>query len=701
MPCSRPPTSPKSYGGIHALRGATIDVRAGEVHALLGENGTGKSTLMRILCGVEPPDSGQIALHGEPVQFRSAAQAREAGVGIVFQELSLFPDLDVLANLFVGRELTRHGLVDRKAMRAAAKPIVDRLGLSFPLETKVATLTLAERQLVEIAKALVGRARLLILDEPNSALNAGESARLFKLINDLRDGGTALIYISHRLEEVFSLADRISVMRGGRIVETDKTSNLTLTSVVTSMLGRTPTDVTTDPTARVVDAPVAVRLDQVGVRGRVHDVSLDVHEGEVVGLVGLEGAGQQDVLRAIFGDLAIDAGRMELAARRWSPKNPRDAARAGVAFVPADRTRAGLMMNRSIGDNIAPVRMAIRAEPIYWQHDLHRRAERRVAELKIRTASTHQSADSLSGGNQQKIVLAKWLEIKPRVLLLDDPTRGVDVGGKAEIYELITRLADTGVAVLFTSSEFGEYQSVCHRVVVFRSGRAVGEMDVADASEHVLAEAVNSASNKVHRQNHSTSAYVTSDHADTNRNQGAIPEIAQCEPRCSSATLATACSSKSKSPAPAPAAAAAVAQHRAAAVARPRRQHRMPSRASMRRGRPSSSTHSSAPRSGRTRLLGQSRLRRRPVHRSTGSGPPTLTRRQPSRHCKTRQRPARTAPSWPPSQATCSGPDRPDRAAGRHDQPELARLQGGDTLRGEQVRARRRNGQGVRQGVAP
>lgn len=482
----------KNYGGVKALRGASIEVNSGEVHALLGENGTGKSTMMRILAGVERADSGTVRLAGETKEFRSAAEAREAGISIVFQELSLFPDLDVLANLFMGREPRRLGRVDRRAMRRRALPVVQKLGLNFALSTKVADLSLAERQLVEISKALLSKASLLILDEPNSALNATESTRLFSLIRELKADGTALIYISHRLEEVFSLADRISVMRGGQVVLTDTCANLSIPSVVEAMLGRKESIAAALGEARThVEGPTALRLENVGVGDRLHDISIDFGKGEVVGLVGLEGAGQQDVLRTVFGDLRPDAGRMTLDDLMWAPANPRAAARAGVAFVPADRTQAGLMMHRSIGDNIAQVRMAISGKPFFRQAELHERAQRRVDGLRIKTNSTHLPANSLSGGNQQKIVLAKWLEVNPRVLLLDDPTRGVDVGGKAEIYELIIELARTGVTVLFNSTEFIEYQAVCDRIVVFQSGRVKQEMDAANATEHVLAEAVN------------------------------------------------------------------------------------------------------------------------------------------------------------------------------------------------------------------
>ncbi len=504
----------KNYGGVKALQGASLEVHAGEVHALLGENGTGKSTMMRILAGVERADSGTVALAGKTRDFRSAAEAREAGISIVFQELSLFPDLDVLANLFMGREPRRLGRVDRRAMRRRAEPIVAKLGLNFSLSAKVADLSLAERQLVEISKALLSRASLLILDEPNSALNAAESARLFSLIRELKADGTALIYISHRLEEVFALADRISVMRGGRLVLTDTCANLTISSVVEAMLGRKESIAAGRGKQRSPsDRAITLRLDNVTAGDHLHEVSLEFGKGEVVGLVGLEGAGQQDVLRTVFGDLRPDTGSMTLADGTWAPAHPRAAARAGVAFVPADRTQAGLMMNRSIGDNIAQVRMAIDAKPFFRQGDLHERAQRRVDELRIKTNSTHLPANSLSGGNQQKIVLAKWLEVNPRVLLLDDPTRGVDVGGKAEIYELISALARSGVTVLFNSTEFIEYQAVCDRIVVFQAGRVKQEIDPATATEHVLAEAVNTTHFGPHQSTVPSSATSGSVHA--------------------------------------------------------------------------------------------------------------------------------------------------------------------------------------------
>lgn len=482
----------KNYGGVKALRGASIEINAGEVHALLGENGTGKSTMMRILAGVERADTGTVTFDGQPRDFRSTAEAREAGISIVFQELSLFPDLDVLANLFMGREPRRLGRVDRRAMRRRAEPIVAKLGLNFPLDTLVADLSLAERQLVEISKALLSQASLLILDEPNSALNATESTRLFRLIRELKADGTALIYISHRLEEVFALADRISVMRGGRVVLTDTCANLSIPSVVEAMLGAKNRVATERAASRVQpQRSTMLQLDRVTVGNRLHEVSLFAGQGEVLGLVGLEGAGQQDVLRTVFGDLRTNAGVMTLDGDAWAPANPRAAARAGVAFVPADRTQAGLMMGRSIGDNIAQVRMAIDAKPFFRPGDLHARAQRRVDELRIKTSSTQLPANSLSGGNQQKIVLAKWLEVNPRLLLLDDPTRGVDVGGKAEIYDLIIALARSGVTVLFNSTEFIEYQAVCDRIIVFQSGRVKQEIDPAMATEHTLAEAVN------------------------------------------------------------------------------------------------------------------------------------------------------------------------------------------------------------------
>ena len=484
----------KNYGGVQALRGASLRVHAGAIHALLGENGTGKSTLMKIVAGVEVPSAGTVRLAGAQIAAPGGPAGRHPGIGIVFQELSLFPDLDVLANLFAGREPTRGRLVDRAAMAHRAAPVLARVGLNVPLGTLVGRLSLAERQLVEICKALLGDASLLILDEPSSALNAVESARLFRLVRDLRDQGVGIIYISHRLEEVFALADRITVMRGGRVVDTGLAGEMSIPSVVRTMLG--------DSTARIEPAArrpapaggsMAVELSDVVVPGALAGVSLAAGAGEVLGLVGLDGAGHAIVLDLLFGTAAPSAGQTRLFGQPWRPRRPRDAVAAGVAFVPPDRARAGLMMLRSVADNIAQVRLtrSSGSDRMVRRRVVHQRARHWVERLGIRTASVGRPVNTLSGGNQQKVVLAKWLEVEPRLVLLNDPTRGVDVGGKADLYAIIRDLAGAGATVLFTSTELAEFALLCDRVLVFQAGRVVGTVTAAAATEHVLLEAVN------------------------------------------------------------------------------------------------------------------------------------------------------------------------------------------------------------------
>lgn len=484
----------KRYGGVHALRGASLTVHAGEIHALLGENGTGKSTMMRILAGVETADAGRVELLGREVSFGSPNQARAAGIGIVFQELSLFPALDVLANLYAGSELRRAGFIRRAAMADRAATVLERLGVSIPLNTPVDRLSLAERQLIEIGKALLHDARLLILDEPNSALDDKESQRLFDLIRDLRGQGVASIYISHRLEEVMSLADRVSVMREGRVTQTVAVEDASMSSLVRAMLGR---EVSVSAPAveqhRTEPGGSVVQVRDISAKP-LRGVSLDIRQGHVLGMVGLQGAGQTELLRVLFGDLKPAGGTMTARGRPWAPRSPRQAARDGVAFVPSDRTLAGLMMSRSVADNIGQVAMEQTRSWIYRPFSLQRRANERISQLNIRVPSAQAPVESLSGGNQQKVVLAKWLEVDPWMILLDDPTRGVDVGGKSEIYNLITALAASGKFVIFTSTEAAEYSQVCDSVCVFRSGRITARLAGVEMGEHQLTEAINAVS---------------------------------------------------------------------------------------------------------------------------------------------------------------------------------------------------------------
>ena len=423
----------KRFGGVVALAGVDLEVRPGLVHAIVGENGAGKSTLMKIVAGAETPDAGTVSMNGTAVHFGSVKVANDHGIAIVFQELSLYPELDVLANLFMQREITRLGLVQRTEMRRRAAPILEELGLDVDLDTPAGFLTLSEQQLVEIAKALLADASVLILDEPNSALNAAETERLFAIVRGLRERGVAVLFISHRLEEVFDIADVITVMRNGQVVTTMPVAGSTIPDVIGLMIGRQYSEV--EPSASHADyASPALRLQSVTVRGHVEDVSLSVAPGEVVGLAGLEGSGVSAVLEAIFGMERPAAGTITLPDGRTAPHTIRESVRAGIAMVPADRRRDGLMLSADILTNIAQVTAGTLGRFGFFMRGgrIEERAEERVRALDIVAGSVRSPVNELSGGNQQKVVIAKWLEADPRVVLLNDPTRGVDVGAKEE-----------------------------------------------------------------------------------------------------------------------------------------------------------------------------------------------------------------------------------------------------------------------------
>jgi ABC-type sugar transport system ATPase subunit len=482
----------KRFGGVVALAGVDLEVRPGLVHAIVGENGAGKSTLMKIIAGAETPDAGQVSMNGDDVHFGSVKVANDHGVAIVFQELSLYSELDVLANLFMQREITRLGLVQRGEMRRRAAPVLEELGLEVDLDTPVGSLSLSEQQLVEIAKALLADASVLILDEPNSALNAAETKRLFKIVRGLRTKGVAVLFISHRLEEVFEIADVITVMRNGRVVTTMSAEGSTIPDVISLMIGRRYSEVAPAASHADYQSP-ALRLRNVTVRGQVEDVTLSVAPGEVVGLAGLEGSGVSAVLETIFGIERPASGTITLPDGRTAPRSIRESVRAGIAMVPADRRHDGLMLSADILTNIAQVTAGTLGRFGFYlrQGQIEERANARIGDLDIVAGSVRSPVNELSGGNQQKVVIAKWLEADPRVVLLNDPTRGVDVGAKEEIYEIVRGLAAEKRIVLFVSTELPEYVHLCDRVLIFYRGRVCGELQRGAISTHVLLEAIN------------------------------------------------------------------------------------------------------------------------------------------------------------------------------------------------------------------
>ncbi|MEH0974983.1 sugar ABC transporter ATP-binding protein [Micromonospora sp. CPCC 205546] len=495
----------KRFGGVHALRGVDLVLRAGEVHALLGENGAGKSTLINILSGVVTDYDGRISIGGDPVRFAGPAAAQAAGIATIHQELDLVPALSVAENLVLGREpRTRLRTLDRRAMTRAARDWLDPLGARIDPRRPVGSLRVGEQQLVEIAKALSLDARVLIMDEPTAALADAEVRRLMSTIHALRERGVAVVYISHRLEEIERIADRATVLRNGEVAGTLRPDRADRQRIITLMVGRPAEALFSAGSAgpaRPVGPPV-LQVDDLAVRprgtrpGRCEPagVSLTVRAGEIVGLAGLMGAGRTELLETLYGagPPGRRGGQVRLAGRPYAPRNPRSALRAGVGFVPEDRRRSALVLEHPVGRSIVLAALRRLSTAGIVRNGRERDAVRRqVAALAIRTPSAAAPVGSLSGGNQQKVVFARHLLTRPRLLLLDEPTRGVDVGAKAEIYRLLRRLADDGMGILLASSELPELTGVCDRIVVLRRGRAVAELPVAGCTgEDILTAAM-------------------------------------------------------------------------------------------------------------------------------------------------------------------------------------------------------------------
>ena len=473
----------KSYGAVRALHDGDIALRAGEVRALMGENGAGKSTLVKVLGGVVRRDDGEMLVDGAAVDFHSPHDARDAGIAVIYQEPTLFPDLSVEENVVMGyHPLGSLRRIDRGAVRRTVSGLLDRLGVRLDPERPVRGLSIADQQIVEIAKALSFDARVLIMDEPTAALSGPEVERLFTVVRALREEGAAILFISHRLDEVFAICDTVTVMRDGAVVHDAPISAMTPDEMVRRMVGRELSALYPKQDTQVGDTVLSVqRLTREGVFA---DVSLEVRAGEVVALAGLVGAGRSEVARAIFGIDKPDAGRVEVDGKRLASGRPLAAMRAGIGFVPEDRRQQGLVMDLSIARNATMTRTSKLA-----RFGLIRRAAENelarewAARLQLRFHRLDDPAGFLSGGNQQKVVLAKWLATEPRLLIVDEPTRGIDVGTKAEVHRLIGELAGRGVAVLMISSELPEVLGVADRVLVMHEGRLVEELSRAEADQ--------------------------------------------------------------------------------------------------------------------------------------------------------------------------------------------------------------------------
>ena len=479
----------KRFPGVLALDSVDFTVRAGQVMALVGENGAGKSTLLKILAGAYRCDAGTVFIDGEPVDISSPRASQRHGIAVIHQELNLAEHLSVAENIFVGREpRTRLGLVDFAAMRAASTAVLADLGVEIDPRAPVSTLSLARKQMVEIAKALALDSRLVVMDEPTSALTENEVLVLLDLVRRLRARGVAVVYVSHRFREVFAVADQITVMRDGRLAcPVLRTVETTPEAVVSRMVGRELTAIFGDHPAHEIGATPVVSVRGLACAPRVKDVSFDLYPGEILGVAGLVGAGRSESARAIFGVDRKQAGEVRFDGRIVHWRSPRQAIAAGVGLVPEDRKGQALFLGLPVRVNIA----AACSELISRVGVLRRGAERQVAvehsrELRLRDTAIDVAAETLSGGNQQKVVLARWLALRPRVLLLDEPTRGVDIGAKAEIYRLIRDIAARGVAVLMISSELPEVLGMSDRILVLREGRVAGVLPGRGTAERAV-----------------------------------------------------------------------------------------------------------------------------------------------------------------------------------------------------------------------
>jgi ribose transport system ATP-binding protein len=479
----------KSFPGVKALQAVDLSLHPGEVLALLGENGAGKSTLIKILSGAHKPNAGRILIDNQALQINSPVDSEAAGIAVIYQEFNLVPWLTVRDNLFLGRYGTLH-LIKRREETRKAKEILERLGLDIPLETPCARLSVAEQQIVEIAKALLIDARILVMDEPSATLSGREVDKLLEIVKDLKEQGIGIIYISHRLEEIFRIADRVSVLRDGEHVGTRDIGALTKESMIELMVGRKLEK--EFPSRDVEIGEVRLAADGLRKGNIVRDVSLQVRKGEVVGLTGLVGSRRTETARLLFGADRLDGGVITLDGKALTLRNPRDAIRAGICLLTEDRKAQGLVLCLSVRENFGHPNL----DQFSRFSVINRARESRafgnyVESIRIKISHHEQLAKNLSGGNQQKVVLAKWLQRNADVLIFDEPTRGIDVGAKFEIYQLINQLALDGKAVLMISSELPEILGMCDRILVMHEGRIQGELSKDEASqENIMALAV-------------------------------------------------------------------------------------------------------------------------------------------------------------------------------------------------------------------
>ena len=477
----------KHFSGVHALKSVQFELRAGEVHALMGENGAGKSTLIKVLCGIHKRDGGTINFFGEDVEFANIAESQAAGISVIHQELNMMNHLTVAQNIYIGREPKKYGMIDDKKMERDAAELFERIGVNIDPSVALGTLTVGKQQMVEIAKAISHESKLLVLDEPTAALTQPEVEELFKIMNDLRDKGIGMIYISHRMDEINRISDRVTVMRDGEYVGTLITKDTTKDEIVRMMVGRVIYGEKKEQSNVPEDAEVVLEVKNLNRGNEVRDVSFKLHRGEILGFAGLMGAGRTETARAIFGADQRDSGKIYINGKSVNIKHPSEAVKNGICYLSEDRKQFGLLLDKSVAENsvLASLDDYISGG---WINDakIKKAAEEKNAILKTKTPSMEQQLKNLSGGNQQKVIVARWLLKNSDIFIFDELTRGIDIGAKSEMYELMEQLASEGKAIIMISSELAEIQRLSDRVVVMCEGRVTTELDIKDATQEEI-----------------------------------------------------------------------------------------------------------------------------------------------------------------------------------------------------------------------
>lgn len=476
----------KAFGSNQVLSGVDFELREGEVHALMGENGAGKSTLMNILTGMHARDEGVILIDGEETYFANPKEAERRGIAFIHQELNVWPDMTVLENLFIGREISsRWGLLKTDEMKALAEAQFQRLSVDIPLNSDAGECSVGQQQMIEIAKALLTDTKVIIMDEPTSALTEREIQKLFEVIESLKKDGVSIVYISHRMEEIFTICDRITVMRDGRTVDTKDIPETSFDEVVKKMVGRELTE--RYPARNPSPGKVVLEVKHASRKGLFQDINFQIRSGEIVGFSGLMGSGRTEIMRALFGLDRLDTGEVSVFGKPAVIRKPADAVKLGIGFITEDRKDEGLVLDFSVRENmVLPSLKSFTSKGLISAQSEKSFVESLIKRLHIKTQSSETSAGNLSGGNQQKVVIAKWVGIGPKLLILDEPTRGVDVGAKREIYQLMNELTGHGVAIIMVSSELPEVLGMSDRIVVVHEGRITGELSKEEATQEKI-----------------------------------------------------------------------------------------------------------------------------------------------------------------------------------------------------------------------